>query len=112
MIVGSDIAEVAISVLLGKCAYDSGRKLLSDECSSRRDFLKHLGIVAGGTVAAASLLHNANGVSDERTLHGLLEANNLRMNVLPLPGIGLRDAIVAKKVSEYLVPLNRKKGMY
>jgi len=100
--------ELALAALGGifvvEAAYETVKK---NKKLTRRDFLKNTVKVSVGTTLSSAGLIIAN--SDESGIPGVESLNSVRTNLLPSPISGFRDAVTAKKVLEYLVPLHKKK---
>ncbi len=90
-------------------AYKSSKILLKEQkLMNRRDILKNIGIISGGTFLGSPVFSVANAVSGKYDVPGIAEYNNVKTNMFPTPPVGFRDAVIAKKISEYLVPKHRQ----
>lgn len=76
---------------------------------SRREFLKYGTKFVFGcmlTTDASAALINAS--TEKNMVPVFTELHNFKTNVFPSPVVGFRDALVAKKITDYLVPLHKK----
>ncbi len=87
------------------CALARAKKIIKNK-ESRRDFLRNALGLAGSfeLLGLFGLANTASGI-EQKTVN---DAYTLKTNVLPTPLVGFRDAVTAKKVSEYLVPRYRQ----
>jgi len=108
LMLGSMGLEGLITAYGIKFVYDAYKGFKRKD-SSRREFLKNLGKAASGTIIVSAMPQIINGITKDKSLPLVSEINSLKSSILPTPVIGLRDAIVAKKIEEYLVPLNKPK---
>ncbi|MBS3170113.1 hypothetical protein J4210_06545 [Candidatus Woesearchaeota archaeon] len=66
-------------------------------------------LVGGGSLPASVLYHLSRGsalAEMPRRCHSLV-LNSLWTSLMPIPLVGFRDAVAAKKIGEYLVPKHR-----
>ncbi|MFH0752866.1 MAG: twin-arginine translocation signal domain-containing protein [archaeon] len=99
--------EGASAVYGGQAVYRSASFVLSKRKElSRRGFLKNVGLIAGGLFLANQLLAGTYCYS-ERGMSTAIKLNSLRTSILPSSIVGFRNAVTAKKVSEYLVPRHK-----
>ncbi len=75
---------------------------------SRRCFLKNSGLFSLGAIFSSPLFMMIDGISGKYNIPPFNTLNNILTNTLPMPVSGFRDAIAAKKISEYLVPKHKK----
>jgi len=73
---------------------------------NRRDFLKYTGGTVAGMFLASTGLHMVNDITDD-SIEQLTDLYNIRSSALPTTATGFRDAVTAKKISEYLVPQHK-----
>jgi len=89
------------SVLAYSATTDSYSKIRKKEFS-RRDFLKNSGILLGSAVLALPPITALTiGVSKSSITEDI---NSINSTIIPLSKIAFRDAIAAKRITEYLVP--------
>jgi len=86
--------------------YKGAEKFIKEKQSlSRREFLKNVGKITGGTFLVLPLLGIPNTFLEE--LSFVEDLNSIHTNIIPLD-VSFRDAVVAKKISEYLVPKHKQ----
>ncbi len=75
---------------------------------TRRDFLKSSAYISGGIALNSNALQLLSAFSDEKNYPLLDSVSGIRASAFPTPLTGFRDTVVAKKISEYLVPKHKK----
>ncbi len=125
---GVDVDCGFIRALLGTTAFDilptiGGFKLVYDahkefkkhkekkKKMSRRKFLKTLGLGLTGAYLASTLPTTAgvmaNSTSKKQMVPLAEQIQGIRSSVMPSEVLAFRDAVTAKKISEYLVPKHK-----
>ena len=107
----SAFLDGSISALGLLFAYRSGKQIIKNRKNiTRRDFFKHMAVVSGGTLLGTKHMLLINAISSDEIIPSLGYCHSIRTNLLPTPLDGFREAVTAKKVSEYLVPKYKQEG--
>ncbi len=77
---------------------------------SRRGFLNNglQGLLGSFLLSPMPMLANCKNTKED--IEVITKLNNVNSNLLPTLILGFRDAVTAKKISQYLIPLNKKEG--
>jgi len=108
------VSSSIINLSLGFCGFifagTNISKIIKEKQNlSRRDFLKGAGKISAGTILASPYLSILNGYSGKYGIPFFDDLNSINTNILPLDH-SFRDAVWAKKISEYLVPKHKRDG--
>jgi len=93
-----DVFESGLAISLAIVGLNKATK----KTATRRDILKGAGILFGGLCLT--------GIPIAVNLPKAPEINSIRTNLLPSPVLGLRDALAAKKIANYLIPKHKQEG--
>jgi hypothetical protein len=106
--IGSIAKDSAMLVGGSVLAISGGAGLLKGK-ESRRGFLANLLRATGGFALTTPIVSGLNCFLGNDDLGVITDTANVIRDVTPTPAHEFRDAVTAKKVSKYLVPLNKKK---
>lgn len=101
---------IFLEILGALYAIDRSERIIKNK-ESRREFLKNtIGLV--GSLSAVDLSTSFIEAVNTMTINNerISDAYKLRSNFAPTPIVGFRDAVTAKKISEYLVPKHKTDG--
>ncbi len=101
-----DFGVLVLGYMLARGSY---KKIKRDDIS-RRGFIKCIGGIVGGAFVMGTPLLSVHFSGSKEDSPIFVGTNNLFTSLLPTPIGGFRNAVTAKKVSEYLVPRHKKQN--